>query len=229
MRILCIADEVDKKYWDYYKEGAFDGIDLVISCGDLDRNYLEFIVTMAHCPVLYVHGNHDTRYDFKPPEGCICIEDKIYNYKGLRILGLGGSQKYRNAAHMYTEGEMKRRIGKAAKDILFCNGIDLLVTHASARGYGDMDDLAHMGFSCFNDALDKYHPVYMVHGHVHKEYSAYFKRIRNHPSGTTIVNVCGSYLLDISEDQYPAEGKTGSFIYDLVISMQKNKKRGRYA
>lgn len=53
--------------------------------------YLSFLVTMAHCPLLYIHGNHDGIYERKEPEGCICIENQIYEYKGIRILGLGGS------------------------------------------------------------------------------------------------------------------------------------------
>lgn len=46
-------------------------------------------------PSLYVHGNHDDKYNVKPPEGCICIEDEIYEYEGVRFLGLGGSNRYK--------------------------------------------------------------------------------------------------------------------------------------
>lgn len=38
--------------------------------------------------MLYVCGNHDDKYEQKPPEGCICIDDKIYVYKGFVSLGL---------------------------------------------------------------------------------------------------------------------------------------------
>ena len=39
---------------------SFDGeYDLILSCGDLSARYLSFLVTMARCPLLYVHGNHD--------------------------------------------------------------------------------------------------------------------------------------------------------------------------
>ena len=30
---------------------------------------------------------------------------------------------------------------------------DILLTHAPCRGYGDMEDLPHRGFECFNDLL----------------------------------------------------------------------------
>ena len=77
MRILAVADIESKALWDYFDAKKLSDVDLIISCGDLNARYLEFLVTMAHCPVIYVHGNHDDRYMNDPPEGCICIEDRI--------------------------------------------------------------------------------------------------------------------------------------------------------
>ena len=37
----------------------------------------------------------------------------------------------------------------------------------------------------------------MVHGHVHKGYDPSFKRERQMPCGTTVVNACGYTVLDI--------------------------------
>ena len=227
MRILAIADEESKALWDYYTPERVEGVDLIISCGDLRAAYLEFLVTMTNVPLLYVRGNHDGRYQNAPPEGCICIEDRVYDYRGLRILGLGGSQRYRSGpVDMYTEKEMSRRIRKAAPDILLRNGFDLLVTHAPAAGYGDLDDLPHRGFSCFNDLMDRYHPRYMLHGHVHRSYRAgHFAERQEHPSGTVIINACGYRILDIQPEEYPEVGKTGSFLYDLVMTVKEGKKR----
>ena len=112
MRILVIGDKESQYYWDFYKKEKFDGIDLIISCGDLDANYLEFLVTFANVPVLYVHGNHDTKYDRRPPEGCICIDDTIYVHQGIRIMGLGGTMRYHGGNYQYTEREMTARIRK---------------------------------------------------------------------------------------------------------------------
>ena len=39
---------------------------------------------------------HDSRSRTRPPEGCVCIEDSVYICQGLRILGLGGSMRYKN-------------------------------------------------------------------------------------------------------------------------------------
>lgn len=91
MRILAIADEESKYLWDYFQKEKLEGIDLILSSGDLNPNYLSFLATFTTAPVLYVRGNHDDKYEKTPPDGCICIEDQIYVHEGVRILGLGGS------------------------------------------------------------------------------------------------------------------------------------------
>ena len=118
MKILAIADQESPSLWDYYSPKKLKGINLIISCGDLSSDYLQFLVTLSGCPLLYVRGNHDSGYDKKPPDGCICIENVIYNYRGLRIAGLGGSMRYIDeAADMYTEHEMEQRIKKAERAV----------------------------------------------------------------------------------------------------------------
>ena len=112
MKILFLADEECKIYWDYFRKEQFEGIDLIISCGDLKPEYLSFLATMVPVPLLYVHGNHDDKYKRRPPEGCICIENRIYIHNGVRILGLGGSYRYKTGDNQYTEVQMARRISK---------------------------------------------------------------------------------------------------------------------
>jgi Icc-related predicted phosphoesterase len=196
VKILLIADKESPYLWDYYQPGRLDGIDLIISCGDLKSSYLSFLVTMGRAPVLYVHGNHDRTYDQRPPEGCDCIEDTLVKINGLRILGLGGSAVYSGGPHQYSEKEMARRIRKLWWSIYRAGGVDIVVTHAPASGYGDSQDYAHRGFDCFLDLMDKYHPRYLVHGHVHMDYGADIPRIL-HRGDTTIINAWERYVLEI--------------------------------
>ena len=219
MNVLCVADEEDKSLWDYYTPDKLRGLDLIISCGDLDSDYLQFLVTMASCPLLYIHGNHDGSYVRKPPFGCTCIEDEVYNFRGLRILGLGGSMRYKEGPNMYTEAQMKRRIARLQASLMMTAGFDVLVTHAPAKGWGDLEDLPHQGFECFNSLMDRYHPKYMLHGHVHKSYG-HFERMHEHSSGTHIINTCGAYRMEIGPEEHPARGKTGSPLYDRYIRMR---------
>ena len=170
MKILALADEESAYLWDYFEKSKLEGIDLIISCGDLNPKYLSFIATFTNAPVIYVHGNHDKKYKNIPPEGCICIEDEIYVYKGVRILGLGGSMKYNSDECQYTEREMRKRVRKLRWKLFRSKGFDILVTHAPAYGLNDGDDLPHRGFKVFNTLIEKYNPKYFLHGHVHMRY-----------------------------------------------------------
>ena len=223
MKILAIADDEAKSLWDYYDPERTKDVDLIISCGDLKAAYLEFLETMTNRPLLYVRGNHDSHYDVDPPLGCIGIDDRVYDFNGLRILGLGGSMRYHDGPDMYTEEEMRRRIAKVSRQITLMNGVDLVVTHAPAKGYGDLDDLPHRGFACFNELLNKWKPPYMLHGHVHKTYGYQFQRERMHESGTMIINACEYTMLEIRPEEYPAQGHTGSGLYDLYMSVKARR------
>ncbi|MBQ2990665.1 MAG: metallophosphoesterase, partial [Clostridia bacterium] len=103
MKILLLADHADPMLWEHLDRRRLEGVDLILSCGDLPADYLSFLTCFTHAPILYIHGNHDTRYARKPPEGCTCIEDSVYVHEGVRILGLGGSMRYNAGAHQYTE------------------------------------------------------------------------------------------------------------------------------
>ena len=86
MRIMVIADEESSWLWDHFEKEKLAGVDLIISCGDLHPHYLSFLTTFTSAPVLYVHGNHDDKYEQVPPEGCTCIEDQIFVYEGIQAL-----------------------------------------------------------------------------------------------------------------------------------------------
>jgi Icc-related predicted phosphoesterase len=203
VKILCICDEESPALWDYYVPGRLAEYDLIISCGDLKAKYLSFLVTMARCPVLYVHGNHDTDYVKEHPEGCDCIDDMIDSYNGLRILGLGGCRKYHPGRHQYTEREMRRRIAKLRWKLRRMGGVDLVVTHAPPEGVGDLEDPAHRGFAALRELLDKYKPAWLVHGHVHLRYGLDQTRVRTYGQ-TTVINCTERYVLEVPDREYPA-------------------------
>ena len=196
MKILFLADEESKVYWDYFKKEQFEGIDLIISCGDLKPEYLSFLATLVPVPLLYVHGNHDDKYDKRPPEGCICIEDRIYNFNGIRILGLGGSYRYKDGVNQYTELQMARRIAKLKLKLMINRGFDILVTHSPAYGFHDGEDQCHRGFDSFNRLINTYHPKYFVHGHVHMNYGRQFPRV-DEIGDTKVINAFEIYILEV--------------------------------
>ena len=198
MKILVVADEECRYFWDYYQPGRLKDYDLILSCGDLKSEYLSFLVTMGRAPLLYVHGNHDTNYDRRPPEGCICIEDLIFKYGDLRILGLGGCRKYSGGPYQYTEKQMAKRIRKLWFKLLRYKGVDIILTHSPVRSYGDDEDLPHRGFEAFWPLLEKQKPRYLLHGHVHMNYGHDRPRVIRYGE-TDLVNGYERYVIDLPD------------------------------
>ena len=196
MKILAVADYESPALWDYYTPDKLEGVDLILSCGDLKSHYLSFLATFAHCPVLYVHGNHDGHYEKDPPLGCTCIDGQCYEYQGLRIVGLGGSMRYKKGPHQYTDRQMRWRLWKQELAIRRAGGVDILLTHAPPRGYGDREDYAHRGFEAFLPFLDRHKPAYLVHGHVHMNYGHNIPRAVKR-GDTTIINAWERYILEL--------------------------------
>jgi uncharacterized protein len=194
MKILAVGDTESSYIWDYFDKERFSDIDLIVSTGDLHRNYLSFLVTMLNVPLVYVPGNHDQSYLEKPPEGCIDIDGKLLTIKNIRLLGFGGSPRYKQGPFQYTNKEMKRRVRRLWFKLWRSGGFDILVTHSPAYGLGDGKDHIHRGFPVFNRLLDRYKPQYFLHGHQHLSYGS--KERILHYKNTMIINTDGYYIFD---------------------------------
>ena len=187
MKILAIADQESRYLWDDFSKEKLSEIDLILSCGDLSPLYLSFLATFFKGPVLYVHGNHDAVYEASPPYGCICVEDRIYVHEGIRILGLGGSMRYKGGPHQYTERQMHARIRRLWYSLKRHKGFDILLTHAPAYHLNDEENLPHRGFQSFLGLMERYSPSYFIHGHVHLSYNYKAPRMCTYKN-TTVVN-----------------------------------------
>lgn len=216
MKILVIADYESPYLWDYFEKSKLEGIDLILSAGDLNSAYLEFLATCTPIPIMYVHGNHDHSYDSKPPLGCQCIDDDVVEFKGLRILGLGGSMCYNYGKYQYSEKQMRARIKKLRMKLWRKGGVDIILTHAPIRGFHDQEDLPHLGFECFGSLVEKYHPKYFIHGHVHKNYSRDFKR-EDLYKDTIVVNGYERYILEIPDSYFEKEQKVSNSAEEMEV------------
>lgn len=200
MRILAIADEESAYLWDYFDKSKLKGVDLIISCGDLAPEYLSFLTTLTSIPVLYVHGNHDEKYDRNPPEGCTCIDDRVYVHEGIRILGLGGSMRFSSGKYQYTEFQMLSRVRRLAFQLFRRRGFDILVTHAPAYQINDGEDLPHQGFKAFLSLMEKYHPRFFLHGHVHMSYGRKHKRYDKYEE-THVINAFERCIFEYEDEE----------------------------
>ncbi|MBQ3223470.1 MAG: metallophosphoesterase, partial [Clostridia bacterium] len=120
----------------------------------------------------------------------------VYVHEGVRILGLGGSYRYRNGKWMFTEKEMRRRVRRLWYQLWKHKGVDIIVTHARARGLGDEEHVSHGGVEVCLRLMEKYQPKLLIHGHMHKEYSPRFQRERTYGQ-TRVINAYRRVYIDL--------------------------------
>jgi Icc-related predicted phosphoesterase len=175
VKILAVSDVVVDRLYSGKTAEYFRDVELILSCGDLPFEYLEFLVSTLNVPLLFVPGNHDPQYDeYKPnarADGCDILDHRVTQVKGLSMAGLGGSIRYKpGPANQYTQGEMYRRVisflPALLKQQVKTGGIlDIMVTHSPPRGIQDDNDPAHLGFFALRDFIRVFKPRYFLHGH----------------------------------------------------------------
>jgi len=200
MKILTVSDCVEPGLYDRFDAGRFPGVDLILSCGDLPPEYLSFLVGAFNVPLYYVLGNHDIRYNLKPPGGCIDLNAELIQFQGINILGLEGSIWYNGGPHQYTEGEMRKTIRGLRSSIRRQGGVDIVISHAPPRHIHDAEDQCHKGFKSFKWLIDHYSPSYFIHGHIHFNFTDPSERITI-VNKTKVINSYGYYLFEIEHDR----------------------------
>ena len=175
MKILAVSDQVDDRIYTPQARDYFGDVDLVLGCGDLPYEYLEFLVSALNKPLLYVPGNHDPLYELRSAdhraEGCVFLDQRVKRLKGLTIAGMGGSIRYHpTRVNQYTQAQMYLRMLKIVPTLLwnrrrYGRTLDILIAHSPPRGIHDEDDRAHIGFLAFMDFIRTFEPRYFLHGH----------------------------------------------------------------
>lgn len=196
IKILAVADRVPPVLYEYFQRERFADIDLILSAGDLRPGFLSFLVSMLNKPCLYVRGNHDAIYNENPPLGCDNIDEKVVEYRGLKIAGLEGSMWYGGRGVEYTERQMRRKVRHLWFKIWRKKGIDIILTHAPPKGIHDGKDICHRGFSSFVDLIEKYQPRYFLHGHTHASYGFTKEKVTK-IGKTEVINIEGYFILEI--------------------------------
>jgi len=193
MKILTVSDRVEPILNDSFDTNRFSGIDLIVSCGDLPPEYLTVITTRLQAPLFFVKGNHDIRYDLKPPDGCVDIHGKLVQFQGLKILGLEGSRWYNGGPNQYTERQMRRIIRSLKIGLWWKGGIDMVISHAPPRHV----DRCHKGFKSFHWLVTRYAPKYFIHGHIHAHFDKFADRLTI-IENTKVINSYGYTILEIN-------------------------------
>jgi Icc-related predicted phosphoesterase len=197
MKILSVSDTVIKDLLEPVGGGpAIAGIELILACGDLPPEYLSALKHRYNTPLFYVLGNHDLRYKESPPVGCFHIHRRIVSVGKIRITGFSGSRWYNGNINQYTEKQMIGFVRKMRFALWRRRGVDLVITHAPPRFIHDAEDPCHRGFRVFLEFIEKYQPLYFIHGHIHTLFendSARLTRVKS----TSVINSYGYHVLEI--------------------------------
>ena len=179
VKILAVADQVVELLCGPGVGQRFGDVDLVVSCGDLPYDYLEYLVTLLNVPVFFVRGNHDARWKHGLegqvpvcPQGCQDLHQRVVRHRGLLLAGLEGSHRYKPGPFQYTDWEMGWNVAGLWPALLWNRlrwgrYLDVLVTHAPPRGVHDQPDACHQGFQSLVRFMEWFRPRYLIHGHIH--------------------------------------------------------------
>jgi Icc-related predicted phosphoesterase len=180
MKILAVSDQAVDRIYELIPQGHFNGTGMVLACGDLPYEYLEFIVTVLNVPVYYVPGNHDPDYREdvagSHASGCINLDMRTAEQDGVLLAGLGGSVRYRpGAVNQHTQREAYWRASRLVPALLrnrkrHGRALDILITHSPPFGVQDDDSSAHTGLKAINWLIGWARPSLHLHGHLHQRW-----------------------------------------------------------
>ena len=196
MKILSISDMVVPELSEQFDARQFDGVELVLSCGDLPPEYLASIREHLDVPLYYIRGNHDIRYQNSPPVGCLDIHQRWITFKGLRIMGLEGSRWYNGGPIQYRDYQMRQMIWRMTPGLWFKGGVDMVITHAPPRHIHDAEDRCHRGFDSFLKLINRFKPRYFIHGHIHAYITDPCQRVTL-VDNTHVINTFAYHLLEV--------------------------------
>jgi len=134
------------------------------------------------------------------PYGCVNIDGKVINHKGLLIAGLQGSKWYNGGPYQYTDEQMSRKILMLQPLLMFNKlrygrALDILITHAPPAGIHDDVDTAHQGFRALLKFMDDFAPRYLIHGHKH--IYTHGETTVTQYNRTTVINTYGFRRLEL--------------------------------
>jgi hypothetical protein len=208
LRVLAVADMVSPQLYHCDVNDWLGPVDLLVSCGDLPPDYLDFLMSMIGVPMVHVLGNHcyvphdpvTGRCSSDAYLGVFNLHGKLADYRGLLMAGVEGCPMYSRGPHQYTEQQVAWNLLRMYPSLMLEKArsgryLDLLVTHAPPRGIHDNEDVAHKGFGILRSFIERFKPALVLHGHTHR-YDPTLPVYSRH-GDTHIVNVYGHCLIDL--------------------------------
>lgn len=172
-RILAVADEIDRSLESPATRAALGPIDLVIGCGDLPVDYLQFVTDAFAVQLAYVRGNHDvggawatgdaTRLHLPEP----LADGRPWTDGGVTVIGFSGIPRHGGsglqvgsvARGLAVLGAWLRLARRSPHQPVLC------ISHVAPRGINDGPDRFHQGSRALRWLAGRLEPPLWLHGH----------------------------------------------------------------
>jgi uncharacterized protein len=160
-------------------------VDFLVSCGDLPDELIFKVAKKCHCQeILAVKGNHDSSASFPAPIRDLHLS--VFPFGGVKFGGFCGSWKYKpRGNYLFENSEVEQSLAAFPT-------VDIFVTHNSPRLVHDREDDVHLGFTAFNQYIQRAKPKLMLHGHQHEN-------VESLVGGTRVIGTFGYRMLDVPE------------------------------
>lgn len=203
-RILAVADEVDRSLESATTRERLGHVDLVLGCGDLPVDYLQFVTDAVRAPLAYVRGNHDVGGDWETGDAIglhlpePLMDGSPWTDGDVTVIGFNGVPKYGGRglqvgsptrwAHVL-RAWMRLRWRSAGAPVL-------VISHVAPRGINDGPDRFHRGSRALRWLAGQLHPPLWLHGHTTVLTRRLEDRAVNHER-TLFYNAVGAVLIDL--------------------------------
>ena len=230
MKILAVSDAQSQSLESALENmpEKFNDIDCVISCGDLESDYLSLITDRVKKKLFFVSGNHVFRdesmsddekenmwrlyRDFKhrPRPFIAGYEDihwRVETFEDIIVAGFGGSMWYNGRENQFTEAQMNEVVSSVIRKISRIRFKEIILR----RKKKDIIIISHAPIAGIHDLADL----------PHRGFECFKKLIKSHqpiawlhghvdPTGntgnqvsmsgkTTVINVFGCKIIEIAE------------------------------
>ncbi len=203
-RILAVADEVDSTLDSLVTRRGLGTVDLVVGCGDLPVDYLQFVTDAFNAPLAYVRGNHDVGGAWATGDAtALHLPEPLRDgfprtYGGLTVVGFNGIPFHGGGGLQVRDFTTWRAVLAAWARLrrIRARGPVLPISHAAPRGINDGPDRMHRGSVPLRWLATRLQPPLWLHGHT----TLVTRRLEDRAmlrDGTLFYNAAGAVLVEL--------------------------------
>jgi len=203
-RILAVADEVDESLDSLATRRRLGRVDLVVGCGDLPVDYLQFVTDAFNAPLVYVRGNHDVGGEWATGDATTLhlpepMTDGVPRTEGgVTLVGFNGIPFHGGGGLQRSDVATGRAVLRAwARLRLRGRHLPVLpISHVAPRGINDGPDRMHRGSVPLRWLATRLRPPLWLHGHT----TLVTRRLEDRAvrrNGTLFYNAAGATLVEL--------------------------------